>query len=323
IHNVALGEDEFEDELDDKELISCVKANPLLYDKSEKFYSNSKVKRVIWEDIGNNLTNKKTGAETDHRFYQLRQRFGRERRKCIQSQPRSGAGAGQPTYTSQWNLYNDLMFLTDIIKHRKTISNYKRKESTSKAIVQVNLPTPNLPSSSTSSSSSASNLWNEDLITISCDDVNESSNTVEPLPSVQPSTSSLPRSSSLSASEGSEISIVEEMQHAINTSKQCVPQSDLFAKRKKQKFDVFSNTMLEQSKNLNVLAQKVGDALTSSPSVSNVNVTEPFNSFRPDVKTMLTSLGFALQKIPESKHLDILISLTQLVKQYMEDDITK
>ncbi|EZA52489.1 hypothetical protein X777_08605 [Ooceraea biroi] len=113
------------------------------------------------------------------------------------------------------------------------------------------------------------------------------------------------------------------MQHAINTSKQCVPQSDLFAKRKKQKFDVFSNTMLEQSKNLNVLAQKVGDALTSSPSVSNVNVTEPFNSFRPDVKTMLTSLGFALQKIPESKHLDILISLTQLVKQYMEDDITK
>ncbi|RLU19402.1 hypothetical protein DMN91_007959 [Ooceraea biroi] len=260
------GEDEFEDELDDKELISCVKANPLLYDKSEKFYSNSEVKRLIWEDIGNNLTNKKTGT---------------------------------------------------------TISNYKRKESTSKAIVQVNLPTPNLPSNSISNASSASNLWNEDLITISCDDVNESSNTVEPLPSVQPSTSSLPRSSSFSAPEDSGISIVEEMQQAINTSKHCVPQSDLFAKRKKQKFDVFSNTMLEQSKNLNVLEQKVGDALTSSPSVSNIDVTEPFNSFRPDVKTMLTSLGFALQKIPESKHLDILISLMQLVKQYIEDDITK
>lgn len=59
------------------------------------------------------------GPEAEHRFFQLRQRFGRERRKVIQSQPRSGAGTSQPTYISKWNLYNDLMFLADVIKHRK------------------------------------------------------------------------------------------------------------------------------------------------------------------------------------------------------------
>lgn len=59
------------------------------------------------------------GAEVEHRFFQLRQRFGRERRKVIQSAPRSGAGASQATYTPQWSLYNELMFLADVIKPRK------------------------------------------------------------------------------------------------------------------------------------------------------------------------------------------------------------
>lgn len=58
------------------------------------------------------------GAEAEHRFLQLRQRIGKERKKVIQSQCRSGAGANQ-TYTPKWDLYNELMFLADIIKHRK------------------------------------------------------------------------------------------------------------------------------------------------------------------------------------------------------------
>lgn len=35
-----------DDELDDKELITIVRANPFLYNKSDKLYSNSEVKRV-------------------------------------------------------------------------------------------------------------------------------------------------------------------------------------------------------------------------------------------------------------------------------------
>jgi len=59
-----------------------------------------------------------TDIEAEHRFWQLRQRFGRERKKVIQSQGRSGAGITHLTYTPQWNLYNELIFLADVIKHR-------------------------------------------------------------------------------------------------------------------------------------------------------------------------------------------------------------
>ncbi|XP_024870112.1 uncharacterized protein LOC112453550 [Temnothorax curvispinosus] len=163
-------DDEFEDELelDDKELIMCVRANPYLYNKSDKRYSDNELKNLAWDQIGNSLTKKKTGAEAEHRFFQLWQRFWRERRKVIQSEPRSGAGASQPTYTPQWNLYKELMFLTDVIKHRKTTSHYRKKQSTSQK-TQVNLPTTNIilpltgSSGSTSNSSSISNLWNQEL----------------------------------------------------------------------------------------------------------------------------------------------------------------
>ncbi|XP_071645973.1 uncharacterized protein [Temnothorax longispinosus] len=138
---LAMSEDEqfedseqYEDEQDDRELITWVKANSFLYNKSEKLYSNNEVKNSAWDAIGNNLTNKKTGSEAEHRFIQLRQRFGRERKKVVQSQPRSGAGTSQPTYSSKWILYNDLMFLADVIKHRKTTTNYKRKHPKSQAI---------------------------------------------------------------------------------------------------------------------------------------------------------------------------------------------
>lgn len=59
------GEDEleleFEDDIDDKEIIMCVKANPFLYNKSEKMYSNNEMKKMAWNTIGDSLTNKKSG----------------------------------------------------------------------------------------------------------------------------------------------------------------------------------------------------------------------------------------------------------------------
>lgn len=60
-----------------------------------------------------------TGAETEKEFYRLRQKFGREVRKEKESAPRSGAGAGEPTYISDWPLYKNLEFLKDVIKPRR------------------------------------------------------------------------------------------------------------------------------------------------------------------------------------------------------------
>ncbi|KMQ82874.1 hypothetical protein RF55_21607 [Lasius niger] len=61
----------------------------------------------------------KLGPVAEKRFYALRQRFGKERRKVAQSMPSSGAGVDRPTYISTWVLYKDLTFLEDIIKPRK------------------------------------------------------------------------------------------------------------------------------------------------------------------------------------------------------------
>lgn len=141
------------------------------------------------------------GTEAEHRFWQLRQRFGRERKKVIQFQGRSGAGATHQTYTPQWNLYNELMFLVDVIKHRKqvsiffslysiifiykfiyfhfvlfrTTSNYKRKfiaenlqhETLSQGNVLSTLSQVNIPSTFTSSSPLTSS-WSEGVPPISC-----------------------------------------------------------------------------------------------------------------------------------------------------------
>lgn len=59
------------------------------------------------------------GIEAEKIFYRLRQKFGKERRKVIQSQARSGAGADHMPYKSNWILYDDLLFLADHIQPRR------------------------------------------------------------------------------------------------------------------------------------------------------------------------------------------------------------
>ncbi|XP_024887047.1 mucin-2-like [Temnothorax curvispinosus] len=89
--------------------------------------------------------------------------------------PRSGAGADQPTYTPTWVLYKDLTFLEDIIKPRKTSSNYKSKAVRTSSSVQCT-PAPSdsqvtvlctiPPFSATSPDTSSSiSSWNWDLHT--------------------------------------------------------------------------------------------------------------------------------------------------------------
>lgn len=59
------------------------------------------------------------GTDAEKEFYKLRQKFGRELRKEKESTPRSGAGAKQAMYISDWPLYKDLEFLRDVIKPRQ------------------------------------------------------------------------------------------------------------------------------------------------------------------------------------------------------------
>lgn len=58
------------------------------------------------------------GIAVQKEFYRLRQKFGKERRKVMQTQARSGAGADYVQYKSDWILYDDLIFLVDYIQPR-------------------------------------------------------------------------------------------------------------------------------------------------------------------------------------------------------------
>ncbi|KMQ83095.1 hypothetical protein RF55_20942, partial [Lasius niger] len=88
----------------DRELIAVVRANRFLYDKTEKLYANVNVKTEAWTQIGASLTHPLEGPVAEKRFYALRQRLGKERRKVAQSMPRSGAGVDRPTYIPTWVL---------------------------------------------------------------------------------------------------------------------------------------------------------------------------------------------------------------------------
>ncbi|XP_029658746.1 uncharacterized protein LOC115232765 [Formica exsecta] len=100
-------------------LIELVKSNCILYQKKLKGYSKKTDKSLMWTNIGKLLVPPMTGIEAEKIFYRLRQKFGKERRKVIQSQARSGAGADHMPYKSDWILYDDLLFLADHIQPRR------------------------------------------------------------------------------------------------------------------------------------------------------------------------------------------------------------
>ncbi|KAL0100566.1 hypothetical protein PUN28_019709 [Cardiocondyla obscurior] len=219
------------------------------------------------------------------------------------------------------------MFLADTIKHRNTSSNYKRKLSIPEADVLCS-DTNNkrsCPSTSSSSSLLTPYVCNESLILSDCD-VNEYSNIMETFNLSQPESPKLlsQPENSLSYLKDKDsrktMSSAKQVQKTTsNTFQKCVPEPDSFAKCKKQNVDFFNKTLLDQSKSLNVLAHKVGDALlaTSQPVPVTSQVTESVSLFSSDIKAMLSSIGFALQKVPEYNQLDCLIAIMQLVKNHI------
>ncbi|KYN10005.1 hypothetical protein ALC57_17867 [Trachymyrmex cornetzi] len=100
-------------------LINLVKANPALYEEKHKGYNKKSDKLLMWNRIGISLEPPMTGTDAQEEFYRLRQKFGKERRKVLQSQPKSGASGNDVPYKSNWILYNNLMFLVDHIQPRQ------------------------------------------------------------------------------------------------------------------------------------------------------------------------------------------------------------
>lgn len=259
-----------EDEINDqRELIAVVRCNPFLYNKTEKLYANGDVKTNAWTQIGASLTHQLKGKIAEKKFYALRQRFGKERRKVLQSMPRSGAGTDQPTYKPTWVLYKDLTFLEDIIKPRKTSSNYKSKSShASSQVHYTSSSMTSIPSGSqvaiekgeifstispfsatfAAASQDTSNCWNSDLSPFTGSDKtsNASESPFSSLPATSPKVTQTQRAMS-----------------KIDTKRK-VPSSDSVRSKKRQNADTVS-LLVKQSEGLTDLAAKIGQAIMVPP----------------------------------------------------------
>ncbi|XP_032689889.1 uncharacterized protein LOC116853120 [Odontomachus brunneus] len=324
----------FEEDISiDRELIAVVRANRFLYDKTEKLYANGDVKTEAWKQVGASLTNPIEGPAAEKRFYVLRQRFGKERRKMVQSMPRSGAGADQFTYKSMWPLYKDLIFLEDIIKPRNTSSNCKSKvvvnSEASVCRTTTSLPFTSAPSdghmivhtiypfsSQSAAASSDMSSWNSDSLTnlIGTDKsfTDTSENSFLPLPTSSPSTSPSVRSDF-----GSNNTVVQAQKaiSSINTKRK-VPTLDSFANKKRQEVDTINKTLTEQSKGLTDLAAKIGKAITvPPPNVPPAIVSDAFS----DIKPMLSAIGFALGVVPKNVQLECLIGILQYINDFSKN----
>ncbi|CAH0560618.1 unnamed protein product [Brassicogethes aeneus] len=110
------------------ELIRLVKVNPVLYAKKEKGYKDQQRKNQTWESLGLCVHPPCSGIEASKRFKNLRDTFCRERKKLVTSEPRSGAGADEAYYVTDWEWYVELQFLSEHISGRTTTSNMSRKQ---------------------------------------------------------------------------------------------------------------------------------------------------------------------------------------------------
>lgn len=156
------------------------------------------------------------------------------------------------------------------------------------------------------------------------DDVPECSNisdneSLSVLQTPQSSSQSVGRSS-FAVSDSSRIASFKKIQ-AVTREKR-VPELDSFAKRKKQDMDKFNQRIIEQSQCLTALAQKVESAISVNTPPSEPQATDSLNSLRPDIRAMLSIIAFSLQKLSESKQLDFLITIIQLLKRHTEGDAT-
>ncbi|KAK3922798.1 Ankyrin repeat and sterile alpha motif domain-containing protein 1B [Frankliniella fusca] len=202
-----------------KTLISVVKTNPALYAKNKKQYS---------------------GKAAEKCFYKLRQKFGKELRKHKKSVCGRSGSASVPVYTPQWPLFNDLMFLSDHIAARRTISNYvvKPKNTTSSqgsGSPIITWSTDPLSSSEGDSDySQASSSSHLSRGSVSSPTVSEAMSR-SPSPFLAPASPASPTLPRTSQSMSATAQVLHAMNSALGpTPKRSAPEPDTFAQKKKE-----------------------------------------------------------------------------------------
>ncbi|KMQ82952.1 tuftelin-interacting protein 11, partial [Lasius niger] len=264
----------------ERELILLVKNNPALFAKTTKEYCGIGYnKDLAWQRIGSSLTKRLSGPEASKLFYNIRQRFGRERRKVLFSlKGKSGQGAVAP-YVSPWPLYEDCMFLADHIVARKTSSSYSSAlpKTQQAAAVKSNFeiggvspifarpsPSPSppvfrsTPSPQTSGLLSPSSVWSSDNELFHGDaefDTSDSRSSV----GQSPAATAEGASSSSGVSSASILKIIKK--DTKSKGKRTVPQPDNFAVKKKKDDDVLTQAILNQTTTLSSIAAKLGESL--------------------------------------------------------------
>ncbi|EAT32379.1 AAEL015471-PA [Aedes aegypti] len=114
------------------QLIELVRKHPLLYDKQCHAYRKAALKDRAWSSIASILGEGITGEKAYKRWKNLRDRFMKELRK-VENTSTSGAGVSD-IHTPKWVFYEDLSFLRDHCKRRRTTSNYPSSTSCQKNI---------------------------------------------------------------------------------------------------------------------------------------------------------------------------------------------
>ncbi|XP_071581582.1 uncharacterized protein [Temnothorax nylanderi] len=305
----------------------------------------------------------KLGPAAEKRFYALRQRFGKERRKVVQSMPRSGAGADQPTYTPTWVLYKDLTFLEDIIKPRKTSSNYKSKALTkcqvpglrpSSSVLSTPAPSDGQvtvlctipPFSATSPDTSSS--WNWDLHTrLANTDKSSTEVSKDPYsppppatpPAVTPPPATLPPATLPSATlpsatlpPATPVSAVTSRSES-NIGQVHRAMSKISTKRKVPPPDSFATRKRQEIDAVNKSFIEQNKELTDLAVKIGEAITTPpaqpsapsavVSNASPGVQPMLSAMGFALSAIPEHALLECLIGVLQHINDFSKTKVDK
>ncbi|KAL6265948.1 hypothetical protein P5V15_002846 [Pogonomyrmex californicus] len=127
VNNKIEDEDDKLNTLMKQELTALVKnffvhlINLALYAKNWKKYAGKNFcKDLVWESIGSSLL-RRIAYYAAKEWYNIRQRFSRERRKVMSSLKRKSGQGSKPYYVSKWQFYNHCLFLVDHIMPRKYI----------------------------------------------------------------------------------------------------------------------------------------------------------------------------------------------------------
>ncbi|XP_032683405.1 uncharacterized protein LOC116849886 [Odontomachus brunneus] len=301
--------------------IHFVYPNTQLYIKKSKGYSKCQYKSLTWASVGAAMTPKITGLQAEKLFHRLHEKFGKERKKIIMSMPRSGAGAGMPTYQSTWIFYNDLLFLADHIIARQT-SNFQppvvRPQS---SVVQSQLSAVqgkqslHVPLDKQSPLSPMSNPdFNYLCSSPSCSSDSDKTNTTGT--NISYETEGKEYAIEEASESTASTAILKTMTASIQPAK-TVPPKDPIKKRKRDS-EKTNDVLSQSSKDVSFLAASLGAALERFGPLQPVQPAScPGRpNMSSDIEAMLGFVAVALSSVPEEKRVSCVMDMVAVVKGY-------